>query len=105
MLIRNATVHTASAAARCKNADVLVQGGIIRAVGTDLLAPAGVQVFDASGKPLTPGLFGGITDIGLEEVSAESSTVDSALGLGGKGPAQTCARSSTSRWPTTRTRC
>jgi hypothetical protein len=33
------------------------------------------------GKPLTPALFGGITDIGIEEVSGESSTVDSAVTL------------------------
>ena len=33
VLIRNATVHTAGARGTLKNADVLVQGGIIRAVG------------------------------------------------------------------------
>jgi hypothetical protein len=88
VLIRHATVHTAGARGTLKNSDVLVQGGIIRAVGPNLPAPPGVPVFEAGGKPLTPGLFGGLSDIGLEEVSAESSTVDSSLGMGGKGPAQ-----------------
>ncbi len=83
VLIRHATVHTASAQGTLKNADVLVQGGIIRAVGPNLSAPAGVPVIEAQGKPLTPGLFGGLSDIGLEEVSAESSTVDSALTFDG----------------------
>lgn len=81
LLVRNATVHTASARGSLEHADVLVQGGIIRAVGAGLVAPAGVAVVEAAGKPLTPALFGGITDIGIEEISGESATVDSTLKL------------------------
>ncbi|MBP6299647.1 MAG: amidohydrolase family protein [Arenimonas sp.] len=81
VLIKNATVHTASSQGTLKNTDVLVQGGIIRAVGKQLTAPAGTSSFDAQGRPLTPGLFAGITAIGLEEVSAEDSTVDSTLNI------------------------
>ncbi|HAL23899.1 MAG TPA: amidohydrolase, partial [Stenotrophomonas sp.] len=65
-----------------QNSDVLVQGGLIRAVGPGLVAPAGVTVVEANGRPLTPALFGGITEIGIEEVSGESSTVDSTLKIG-----------------------
>ncbi len=36
LLIRNATVHTATAQGTLKGADVLVSGGTIRAVGTGL---------------------------------------------------------------------
>ncbi|GHA78557.1 amidohydrolase family protein [Cognatilysobacter bugurensis] len=82
LLIRNATVHTAGAQGTLKNADVLVSGGKIRAVGTGLAAPAGVQTVDAQGRPVTPALFGGITEIGLEEVSGERATVDESLALG-----------------------
>jgi len=81
VLIRNATVHTAAARGSLEHSDVLVQGGMIRAVGPGLSAPAGVAVVEAAGKPLTPALFGGITDIGIEEVSGESATVDSTLKL------------------------
>jgi hypothetical protein len=81
LLIRNATVHTAAARGSLEHSDVLIQGGVIRAVGPGLSAPAGVAVVDAAGKPLTPALFGGITDIGIEEVSGESATVDSTLKL------------------------
>ncbi|KFN42270.1 amidohydrolase family protein [Arenimonas oryziterrae] len=88
LLIRHATVHTAGARGTLKDADVLVQGGVIRAVGPGLLAPPGVSVIDAAGKRLTPGLFGGLGDIGLEEVSAEESTVDGALTLAGEGQPQ-----------------
>ncbi|MDT9582470.1 amidohydrolase family protein [Stenotrophomonas indicatrix] len=82
LLLRGATVATASARGNVEDADVLVQGGIIRAVGRGLSAPAGVPVVEAKGRMLTPALFGGITEIGIEEVSGESSTVDSALKIG-----------------------
>ncbi|MDR7133248.1 hypothetical protein J2X06_000432 [Lysobacter niastensis] len=82
VLIRNATVHTATAQGSLQNADVLVSGGTIRAIGTGLAAPANAQVIDAQGRPLTPTLFGGITEIGLEEVSGEKETVDETLTLG-----------------------
>lgn len=82
LLVRGATVATASARGNVEDADVLVQGGIIRAVGRGLSAPAGVPMVEAKGRMLTPALFGGITEIGIEEVSGESSTVDSALKIG-----------------------
>ena len=81
LLIRNATVHTASARGSLEQSDVLVQAGVIRAVGTGLAAPAGATVVEANGRPLTPAFFGGITDIGIDEVSGESTTVDSSLKL------------------------
>lgn len=81
VLIKNATVHTASNQGTLKNSDVLVQEGIIRAIGKNLSAQSGTHSIDAQGRPLTPGLFAGITEIGLEEVSAEDSTVDATLEL------------------------
>ena len=81
VLIRNATVHTATARGTLQSADVLVRNGRIAAVGSGLAA-GNATVVDAQGKPLTPALFGGITDIGVEEVSGEASTVDTALALG-----------------------
>ncbi|MET0289790.1 MAG: amidohydrolase family protein [Pseudoxanthomonas sp.] len=81
VLIRQATVHTAGSRGTLQNTDVLVQGGVIRAIGSGLAAPAGATVVEAGGKPLTPALFGGISEIGVEEVSGEDSTVDSAVSL------------------------
>jgi hypothetical protein len=81
LLIRNATVHTATARGTLQNADVLVRGGRIAAVGRDLAA-GGVPVVDAQGRPLTPTLFGGISGIGLEEVSGEDATTDGSVALG-----------------------
>ena len=81
LLIRTATVHTASARGTLQATDVLVRNGRIAAIGNGLSAGS-ATVVDAQGKPLTPTLFGGITDIGVEEVSGESATVDNTLALG-----------------------
>jgi hypothetical protein len=81
VLIKNATVHTAASQGTLNNTDVLVQGGIIRAIGKNLANPSNLQAIDAQGKPLTPGLFAGINEIGLEEISQEDSTVDANLNL------------------------
>lgn len=81
VLIRNATLHTASAQGSLADTDVLVREGRIAAIGSGLSAP-GVAVVEAEGRPLTPALFGGISGIGLEEVSAEMFTRDAALALG-----------------------
>lgn len=75
LLIRNATVHTVTERGTLENTDVLVRSGRIAAVGRGLAA-AGATVIDANGRPLTPGLFGGITALGTVEVSLEPSTVD-----------------------------
>ena len=79
VLIRNARVHTVTSKGTLDHADVLVRGSTITAVGANLTAPAGVAVVDASGRELTPGIFGGLTDIGLTDVSIEASTDDSAV--------------------------
>jgi hypothetical protein len=81
LLIRNATVHTATTRGTLQNADVLVRDGRISAIGNNLAA-GNAQVVEANGRPLTPALFGGITGIGIEEVSGEQPTVDSSQSLG-----------------------
>jgi hypothetical protein len=82
LLIRNATVHTAGARGTLEHGDVLVQAGRIAAVGAHLAAPPGTSVIEAHGRPLTPGLFAGVAGLGLEEVSGEATTVDSAQSFG-----------------------
>ena len=56
VLIRNATVLTATGK-DFPRADVLVRGGKIRAVGPDLAAPPGVEVIDATGMFVMPGII------------------------------------------------
>lgn len=79
VFIRGAAVHTVGEQGVLDNADVLVRDGKIAAVGTGLTAPSGVTTVDANGRALTPGLFGGLSAIGIEEVSLEPTTVDSSV--------------------------
>jgi hypothetical protein len=79
VLIRGARVHTVTSRGTLENADVLVRNGQIAAVGAGLNAPAGVTVVNANGRALTPGIFGGLTAIGLQEVQLEASTNDGNL--------------------------
>lgn len=89
VLIRGARVYTVSARGTLDNADVLVRGGKIVAVGPGgtegVQVPPGAKVVEAKGRALTPGVFAGLSHIGLEEISAESSTVDASLDF--KAPA------------------
>jgi len=83
LLIRNAKVHTATAKGTLDGHDVLVRDGRIAAIGRGLSATDVSTTVDANGRPLTPALFGGITGIGLEEVTQEAATNDGHLALGG----------------------
>lgn len=56
VLIAGATVLTGSGE-RLDNADVLLEGGKVSAIGTGLAAPAGAIRVDAGGKWVTPGLI------------------------------------------------
>ena len=80
LFIDNAKVHTAGPQGTLANGDVIVTNGVISAVGAELAAPAGATRIDAKGQPLTPGLFAGLTALGLEEISAEPSTVHNSIG-------------------------
>jgi hypothetical protein len=88
LLVRNATVYTMSstAAAPLAATDVLVQEGRVAAIGKGLQAPAGARVIEADGRALTPGIFGGLGHIGLEEIGLEQTTGDFAQRLGQMRP-------------------
>src|SRR5687768_5725350 len=79
VLIRGATVHTVAEQGVLTNTDVLIRDGKIAAVGTDLSAPSDATSVDAKGRALTPGLFGGLSGIGVEEVTLEQTTADAVV--------------------------
>jgi len=79
VLIRGATVHTVGEQGVLNNSDVLIRDGKIAEVGSGLSAPAGATTVDANGRALTPGLFGGLSAIGVEEVSLEPTTADAGV--------------------------
>ncbi|HZO21364.1 MAG TPA: amidohydrolase family protein [Steroidobacteraceae bacterium] len=86
VLIRNATVHTLGTPAVLEHTDLLIENGRIAGWGHDLKAPADAETIDAGGKPVTPGLFGGLGHLGLEEIGLEPSADDYALRLGSMRP-------------------
>ena len=59
-----------------KGATVLIANGRIAAIGADLKVPGKARVVDVAGKRVTPGFIDSMTQIGLVEVSLESSSVD-----------------------------
>ncbi len=63
------------------NTDVLIRDGKIHSVGTGLSADNATTI-DAKGRALTPGMFAGLTTIGIQEVTQEPTTDDASLGLG-----------------------
>lgn len=81
IVIRDAKVHTVSDRGTLSSADVLIRDGRIQSVGTNLAIPAGAEVVEGRGLVLTPGLFAGLSGLGLEEVTGEAATVDDALAL------------------------
>ena len=59
-----------------ENGTVLIRDGKIDAVGAGIAIPQDAQVIDATGLEVYPGMFDPVTQIGLNEVSAVSATVD-----------------------------
>ena len=57
---------------------LVIKDGRIAAVGAAVEVPAGAQVIDGKGLQVYPGLFDAVTQMGLSEVGAVSSTVDSS---------------------------
>jgi hypothetical protein len=86
LLIRDATVYTMDAPGALEHADILVRNGKIAGIGRGLTAPTGVSVIEAAGRPVTPGLFGGVSRLGLEEIGQEPAADDYALRLGSMRP-------------------
>jgi imidazolonepropionase-like amidohydrolase len=57
---------------------VVIEDGIITAVGADAAAPAGAQRIDATGSHVYPGLFDAFGSLGMTEIGAVSATDDQA---------------------------
>lgn len=57
---------------------LVIKDGKIAAVGASVEAPAGAQIIDGKGLQVYPGLFDAVTQMGLSEISAVASTVDSS---------------------------
>ncbi len=76
--ITGGTVYPVSGP-KIDNATVVIQGGRITAVGTNVAIPAGATRIDATGKWVTPGLIDGAGNMGLREISAVQNTNEGTL--------------------------
>ena len=86
LFINDATVYTMGPQALLQGGDVLIRDGRIKAIGEELPVPADAVVIEAEGRPVTPGFFAGITQLGLVDIPAEEPTVESALPMEGLRP-------------------
>ncbi len=75
--ITHAKIFTLAGSA-VEDGTIVLKDGKIAAVGANVDVPAGAQVIDGKGLQVYPGLFDAVTQMGLSEISAVSSTVDSA---------------------------
>lgn len=73
--IRGGTVVTGTGQTLA-GAHVLLENGRIAAVGSNLQAPQGATVIDATGKFVYPGMIDSQTDIGLSEIGSVAATQD-----------------------------
>ncbi len=77
VLIRNVLIKTVTRGEFIGS--VLVEGGIITAVGSDVAVPEGARVIDGTGKILTPGLIDSHSHLGLGPsggVTEDNETTD-----------------------------
>lgn len=71
-------VHTVGSQGTIENATIIIQDGLITAVGSGFGIPEGATVIDASGKIITPGLFSPTGRLGLVEVGLSAGPLDSS---------------------------
>ena len=74
------TVHTMDGGNIIENGVVIISGDTIEAVGgAETEVPEGYRVIDATGKWVTPGMVNAYTQIGTDEVSLETATVNHTI--------------------------
>lgn len=78
--ITNARLVIGDGSAPVDGGTVVVRGGKVVAAGRGVAVPAGVQVVDAGGRYVTPGIFAGFTRMGIVEVDGVGVTNDAAAG-------------------------
>jgi len=73
--IKNATIHPVSGPVIAGGTIVFDKGKIV-ALGKEVAIPADAETIDAAGKQVDPGLFDGLTDLGLVEINSIRATID-----------------------------
>lgn len=83
VLVRDATLWTQSAQGTLERADLLVEGGRIRAIGSDLAAPRDAVIIDGKGLHVSPGIIDAHSHIAIARgVNEGSHAVTSEVRIG-----------------------
>ncbi len=101
--ITGGTVHTL-AGPTIEGGTIIVQDGLITAVGNGIAVPAQARVIDATGLHVYPGIFNAFSQLGLQEINAVAVTND-VMELGEFNPhlhAATAVHPASERIPVTR---
>ena len=67
--LQGATIHTVTSGV-IENGTIVLENGVITAIGTDVDIPAGARVVDATGKHIYPGLIDAFSTVGIAEIGA-----------------------------------
>jgi imidazolonepropionase-like amidohydrolase len=78
--IRNGTILTATRGT-IANGTVIIRDGKIAAVGANVAIPAGAEVYDATGKFVSPGLIDAHSHIANDAINEGSVAVSSMVGM------------------------
>jgi imidazolonepropionase-like amidohydrolase len=81
ILIQGGTVLTITNGV-LQDTDVLVRDGVIAEIGADLEAPDGVEVYDATGMYVMPGIIDAHSHIAISNVNEATSPVTAEVGVG-----------------------
>ncbi len=73
--LTNATIETITKGT-ISNGTVILQGGKITSVGTNIAVPEGAEVINCNGLKIYPGMIDGGTQLGLSEVGSDKKTQD-----------------------------
>src|SRR5262245_32178930 len=79
--IRNATIITATKGT-IANGTVVIRDGKIAAVGSNVSIPGGADVYDGTGKFVTPGIIDAHSHIANDAINEGTTSVSSMTGMG-----------------------
>ena len=78
--ISDAKLVTNTSQGIVEDADIIIRGGKISQIGTDLVAPANAEMIKADGRWVTPGLIAPYSRLGLMDIGGEDVTNDTSSG-------------------------
>ncbi|MDH3589031.1 MAG: amidohydrolase family protein [Gammaproteobacteria bacterium] len=76
LLVTDVTIHTMGARGTIDNGSLLIEDGMVVAIGNDLEVPADAEVIAGDSRVITPGIFDPYSYLGIVEIDLVEQTVD-----------------------------